>query len=346
MEQSKSLKFLILCLFIGVTSAIAQPCSGLGRSIIFTSLDWPSAQLNNAIARYVFEVGFGCQTTEVSGSAIPLIQQLSIGTIDISMEVWVENAPKVYFEGVQNGSIVQLGVVTEGLEGFFVPRYVIYGDAQRGIKAMAPALDEVTDLVNYAGVFATSSSAQKGIFHNCVVGWKCEKVNDYKLEAYGLTATFINHKMNSGLDLENAIIESYETGVPFLTYYWAPTWILGEYDMVLLKEPAYDDAIWKKMKNNLEKPDTNGEKQAVAYPEKTVYIAVTKEMAETLPPELIVFLQGYHIDETLISHYLAIMHKEKLDRVSLAKKFLKEQETLWSPWLPAETVLKIENSYR
>ncbi|MCA9838337.1 MAG: hypothetical protein KC422_15580 [Trueperaceae bacterium] len=345
MEHRKTV-IIVIALFLGLSVSLAQPCGKLNRQIIFTSLDWPSAQLNNAIARYIFEVGFYCDTAEVSGSALPLTQQLAIGTVDISMEVWVDNAPKVYFEGVQNGTVVQLSEVLQGLEGFFVPRYVIYGDAMRGIKAMAPALDEVTDLVNYAGVFATASSAQKGVFHNCVVGWKCEYINDYKLEAYGLKPYFINYKMESGLDLEEAIAESYEKGVPFLTYYWTPTWILGEYDMIQLKEPAFDEGVWKRMKESLEKQDGSAPKQAVAYPEKTVYIAITKEMYDSLPPELISFLQNYHLEDEIISHYLAKMHNEKPDQSVLAKTFLKEQEKLWTPWLPPDIVHRIQNSYR
>lgn len=346
MKRKHSLTKVLLALFLPYLSfGIAQSCS-LERGIVFASLDWPSAQLHNAIARYVMKVGFGCTSSEISGSAMPLLQELSQGNIDIIMEVWMDNVPKAFFESLQKGAIIQLATIMEGVEGFFVPRYMIEGDSSRGIQASAPDLQDVADLPLYASLFSSSGTAQKGVFYNCVMGWKCEKINDYKLEAYGLNDYFINYKLDSGLALENVIKAAYEAGKPFLTYYWGPTWIMGEYEMVQLREPVYEELSWQAMKDSIETSNKLITKQAVAYPKKKVSIVISKEMLAVFPPDLLGFLAAYRIEEPLVSHYLAIMQKEKLSSEELAQRFLREQEALWSPWLPEELVLKIKASYR
>ena len=59
---------------------------------------------------------------------------------------WTDNVPS-YRKDVAKGDIVNIGVVTpDSKQGLYVPRYVIEGDAKRGIKPIAPDLKTVKDL--------------------------------------------------------------------------------------------------------------------------------------------------------------------------------------------------------
>ena len=57
--------------------------------IIFSELPWESAQLQNRIAQYVIEYGYGHPTGVVSGSIPLLFEGLLRGDIDVNMEIWL-----------------------------------------------------------------------------------------------------------------------------------------------------------------------------------------------------------------------------------------------------------------
>jgi glycine betaine/proline transport system substrate-binding protein len=49
-------------------------------------------------------------------------------------------------------------VFDDAAQGFYVPRYLVEGDAERGIEPLAPDLRSVSDLPRYAELFRDPSS--------------------------------------------------------------------------------------------------------------------------------------------------------------------------------------------
>ena len=161
------------------------------------------------------------------------------------MEVWLSGAPDTYHEAVNTGDVIDLGLNMNGMEySFLVPRYVIEGDAARGIQPMAPELRAVTDLPRYSSVFQDPEEPGKGRYYNCIEGWPCEQINTDKLATYELDMIFTNFRSETSFALASALRVAYESGKPWLGYYWGPTPVLGKYDMVVLEEPAYTDECW------------------------------------------------------------------------------------------------------
>ncbi len=327
------LKVVILTLlalsFLG--EALAQNCGDLDRDIVFAGLDWDSAQLHNAITRYILEEGFKCSTDDIPGSTVPMIQGLARGDIDVYMELWANNAPEIYYEALAEEKVVDLGHSSDALEGWFVPRYVIEGDTARGIEPLAPELKSVFDLPQYAEIFTDPEEPEKGRFYNCIIGWQCEGVNNQKLEAYGLTDSFTNFNPGSGAAFDSEIEATYNKGEPIVTYYWGPTGLLGILDMVLLEEPEYSDECWE------------GDK-GCAYPTGVINVAVGKEFAEEAPAEIIEFLKAYELEQNLVNKLLGIMREEGIEAEDAALRFLQGAELLWSDWVSDEVAESILSS--
>ena len=61
------------------------------KTVIFSDLNWTSAQVQNRIAQYIVEKGYGYPTEVVFGSTLPLLQGLRRGDTQVSMEIWVSN---------------------------------------------------------------------------------------------------------------------------------------------------------------------------------------------------------------------------------------------------------------
>ena len=101
--------------------------------------------------------------------------------------MWRFNLMEWYNEVTDSGEVVDVGDVYEtSTQAWYVPRYVVEGDAERGIKPMAPDLKSVSDLPNYTELFQDPEDPEKGLFVNCITGWQCKEINLVKLYAYGL----------------------------------------------------------------------------------------------------------------------------------------------------------------
>jgi ABC-type proline/glycine betaine transport system substrate-binding protein len=64
--------------------------------------------------------------------------------------MWVRTTWLITNEDIASGLYQELGLnFGDNMQGLYVPRYVIEGDTERGIEAMAPDLKAVADLAKY-----------------------------------------------------------------------------------------------------------------------------------------------------------------------------------------------------
>lgn len=312
--------------------ATAQSCD-IDREIKFAGYDWASNSFHVELARFILEKGYGCRTVAVPGTTLPLLNALGRGDVDVNMELWKDNVVKIWAKMVKADRAVETaGVSIEGAtQGWFVPRYMVEGNAARGIRASAPGLKKVSDLPRYKHLFRDPEQPAKGRFYNCKLGWTCEAVNTKKLAAYGLTRHYTNFKPGSGGALAAAIASAFKRGKPIVFYYWGPTWVLGKYDAVMLEEPAFERAKWDK----LDKAKSGKGLQAVAYPSIRVSIALNAKFAKSAP-SIVAFLDRYRMRDAMVSAALVMMRETK-DRTGrkAALAFLRKHPEVWTKWLPA-----------
>jgi len=307
----------------------------LNRPIIFAGLDWKSNDFHTDVARYILEIGYGCTTDITPGTNIPLLQGVAQGDIDIVMEVWKDNVNKVWNRALKRNQVVEIGLnFSDAKQGWFIPKYVV-----KGQDALAPNLVSVEDLINYKHLFTDPEEPKKGRFYNCIAGWNCEIINSAKLKAYGLSEHFTNFRPGTAASLSAVIASAYKKRVPILAYYWQPTWLLGVYEMVELKEPKFDQSIFSRLIID------KNPKKATAYPVLDVYIGANKDFS-LKAPEIVKFLKNYRTDSILINEMLAYMHKQKASSKDAAEKFLKEYPVYWQKWVSEEQFKMINNELK
>jgi glycine betaine/proline transport system substrate-binding protein len=324
----------------GSTLAQDLDCGGVTRPVVFADLDWDSAQLINGVARVILEHGFGCATDAIPGSTLPMYQGAIRGDIDVVMEIWIDNVPDFWDPEVAAGTVVELGdVFDDAIQGWYVPRYLVEGDEERGIEPLAPDLRSVEDLPRYAHLFRDPEQPDKGRFYNCIIGWQCEIINDVKLHAYGLTDHFTSFNPGTGVALASAMEAAYLRGEPWFGYYWAPTWVLGRLDMVRLEEPAYTDACWDHVIDMIDSPEQA--EVACAYPASTAVVALGARFKDEASLEIREFLGSVRMPSDLLSELLAFMQDTGADPMSTARHFLSEQPEVWSAWLDDATAARV-----
>ncbi len=324
---------VVLVTQLAVAEAVreqGEDCNGMTREVVFAGLDWGSAQLHNNIAGQILQAGFGCEYTDIPGSTIPMVQGLVRGDIDINMEIWPNNAPDQYYEAAAAGDVQDLGLSMTAAEmSFLVPRYVIEGDAERGIEPMAPDLKSVADLPRYAQLFQDPEQPDMGRYYNCIIGWQCELTNNKKLATYGLDEHFTNFRPGAAPALAASIAGAYEKGDAWLGYYWGPTKVLGLYDMVALEEPAWSQECW------------DGDR-GCAFRPSVVNIAISKEFADRASDEMVEFLTAYELEQKLVSVYLAHQSTTDAEWVDVARDFLRTETDVWTAWVSDEVAGRIQ----
>ncbi|MFH1804510.1 MAG: ABC transporter substrate-binding protein [Pseudomonadota bacterium] len=332
---------MIMAIGLGLPLHSAQatgPKCEIDRPVMFAGLNYDSALFHNAVARRIIETGYGCQTDALPGDVIPLLTGAGKGDIDVVMEIWRDNVADAWKKAEEAGTVTQIGVnFDDAIEGWFVPRYVVEGDAKRGIEPMAPDLKSVEDLPKYTELFRDAEEPGKGRFYNCPAGWVCEVINSRKLAAYGLEDSFTNFRPGTGAALSAAIASAHKRGEAALYYYWGPTWVMGLYDSYQLKEPAYDKSIFDQLKE-----DENPTK-ATAYPQSTVTVGVNNDFMKSAP-HLIAFLTHYETSNELVSEMLAYMQDNEKTPEDAALYFLQNHDDIWKSWVPETVAQQVENS--
>ncbi|MCY1504281.1 choline ABC transporter, periplasmic binding protein [compost metagenome] len=269
------------------------------------------------LLQFVLKNGYGCETDSLPGNSITMEQALGNNDIQIFAEEWIGRSD-AWNKAAAAGKVVGVGAPIVGAtEGWYVPRYVIEGDAKRGIEAKAPQLKAIADLGQYAELFRDPEEPGKGRFYNCPAGWTCELDNSEMLKSYGLEEKFTNFRPGTGPALDAAVLSSYRRGEPILFYYWSPTPLMGQADLVKLEEkPGVDKNV-------------------------TIQVGLSKTFHDEAP-ELVAVLNKVNVPIDLLNQNLAKMAKEKMDSADLAKVFLKEHPEVWHAWVSEDAAKKID----
>ncbi|MFO7274562.1 MAG: ABC transporter substrate-binding protein [Bacillota bacterium] len=310
-------------------------------------MQWQSLWINNAIAGFIIEKGYGypVETVEVTTP----IMQLSLvrGDLDVAMEIWTGNMVDWYNEVIEKGQMLDLGkVMDRTTQGWYVPAYVVHGDPERGIAPMAPDLRTVEDLKRYAHLFADPEDPGKGRLISCITGWDCANVNRVKLHAYGLADLYNLQEPGTSGALDAAIAGAYQRGEPLLTYYWEPTWLMGALDMVLLEEPPYSEECWALVRKGVagdiplnQIPPEAG----CAWEDAPVVKGVHPSLKERAP-EVVAFLERFMIPTEDLNKISAYMEENDVEADQAALWFFANYQELWRSWMPDDVAKKVEQA--
>lgn len=305
------------------------------QPIVFGDFNWDSAIFHNRVAQFIVENGYGYETETIAASTAPMIQGLKDDSVHVVTEMWMENMPESFHQDVADGVHVDLGPnYEESIQGWFVPTYVIEGDAERGIDPMAPDLKHVDDLAQYADVFRDPEDPSKGRIYHGVPGWEVTEISEAKLEAYGLTDAYNGFIPGSEAALFTSLVSADQRGEPWLGYLWAPSWVFAQLDLTMLDEPEYSDECWETIKDG---------EEACGFPIVRVHKVVTPSLAEGAP-EVVEFIENYTSTMDSTSEALLYIADNDATPDEAAIWWLKENEDEWSSWVPDDVAEKVREA--
>jgi glycine betaine/proline transport system substrate-binding protein len=304
---------------------VVQPTPGPKRTLVFAGLDWDSAQVQNGVARYIVEKGYGHETEQIEGSTVPLFQGLIKHDVDITMEIWLPNQIKIWNEATKNGQVIGVGKSLEDnwQSTFVVPTYLVEEN---------PGLKSVSDIPAHKELWAEPDSGGKAVLIGCIAGWSCRRVNEEQLVSYGLEDSVELRDPGSQAGLFASLEGAYKKKEPWLGYLWGPTKIANELDLTLLEEPAADGC--------------SDPGEGCGFPPAEVLIAVNNELIEDAP-DVIAFLRKWDWNgvNQLFAEAYYNENKDESDEPyrATAVYFLKNSDD-WTGWVPSDVEKKIKDA--
>jgi len=339
---------LLLSIILGACQS--GDTSGEKEKIILADTQFQTIWINNAIVGYLLENGLGYEVETVETTTPVAQESLANGEVSVWLEMWRFNLMDWYNQATESGEVLDVGDVYEtSTQAWYVPRYVIEGDSERGIEPMAPDLKSVSDLPAYVDLFQDPEDPDKGLFVNCITGWQCKEINLVKLHAYGLDEYYNTMEPGASAALDAAIAGAYKKGEPVLAYYWEPTWLIGLYDMVRLEEPPYTEECWAEMEKSKgddrevaleDTPPSAG----CAYESFDIHMGVNGEFAER-NPEVVEFLKKVTIGTDPLNKTSAYMTAEETTADDAAMWYFENYEDTWKTWLTDEQYEKVKASF-
>ncbi len=331
--------FLLLGILAWGASAKAEYCDG-GNPVSFADINWESGEFITAVTEEIVERGLGCRTTGTPGNSVTLELAVANDDVNIFAEEWTGRTD-IWKSSREKGLVKEIGhPFVEAVEGWFVPTYMVKGDAARHIAPAAPDLSDVAQLTDpkYVALFGDPEQPGKGRFLNCPSGWSCEGVNTAKVHAYGLDKLYVDFRPGTGPAMDAAIASAYQQGQPILFYYWSPSAILGKYDLTQLQEPPYTPACYADL-TSMDGHHTQG----CGAPPPNVAFGVSTRFADHAP-EILAILEKVTFPLPVLNANLADMVGNGRDPRTQAVLFLRQHPDMWKGWVAPAIATRIEAS--
>lgn len=323
---------LIAGLLLNITSHQALAEEQCGK-VTIADMNWSSASLIANIDRFILEHGYGCDAELIPGDTMPTsTSMIEKGEPDIAPELWSNSVKELVDRGVKENRLAIAGksLSDGGEEGFWVPQYMVDED---------PSLKTIAGVIAKVKTFKNPEDPDRGAFYGCPAGWACQISAGNLFRALKLgEAGFDLVDPGSGAGLSGSIARAYERKKPWFGYYWAPTAILGKYNMVKvdfgsgINAEHYRDCI-----TNIDCADP----KVTMYPSALVQTVTTENFAKKSTQEF-KYLAKRSISNVQMNSLLAWMEDNQADGDIAAEYFLINHEEIWLKWVPADVAKKVK----
>ncbi|MBV7260890.1 ABC transporter substrate-binding protein [Photobacterium sp. WH24] len=316
---------------LSVNAQAEQVCG----HVTIADMNWNSATFIAHLDQFILQQGYGCDAELVPGDSIPTTtSMIEKSEPDIAPEMWSNTMREALDKGVKEGRLRYAGVTLSdgGEEGFWVPAYMV--DKEPSLKTLAGVKAN-------AGLFKHPEDPDKSAMMGCPAGWTCQITSEHLFDALKLgDSGFELVDPGSGAGLAASIAKAYERQEPWFGYYWAPTAVLGKYEMVKVDFGTGVDA--EHYKACITQADCLDPKPTM-YPPSPVDTVVTESFAARAPDAL-AYLSKRAFTNPQMNSMLAWMEDNQADGEIAAEHFLADNVSLWSQWVTPEALQRIKQA--
>jgi glycine betaine/proline transport system substrate-binding protein len=303
--------------------------------VTVANMNWPSAEVLAWLDKIILEAGYGCEVELVPGDTTPTLTSMTEkGEPDIAPEAWINAQRTILDKAAAEGKLhyASEALSDGGVEGWWIPKYI--ADANPDIKTIDDALAR-------KDLFPAPEDASKGAVVGCPQGWGCQIITANLFNAYGAgDKGFVLVDPGSAAGLDGSISGAFEKKQAWLGYYWAPTSILGKYEMVRLGHGVeHDKAEWDRCTSQADCKDAKKN----AWSKSEVFTVVTDRFKKAGGPAYD-YLAKRAWQNATVNGLLAWMADNQAGGEAGAKHFLKTNEDIWTKWVTPDVADKVKKS--
>ncbi len=326
--MNRKITLSALLLTAASTSAYADECG----QVTIADMNWNSASFIANVDKFILEYGYGCDAELVPGDTMPTTtSMIEKGEPDIAPELWTNSAKEAIEKGVEEKRLINAGpsLTDGGQEGFWIPTYML---------DKHPELSTIEGIKKHPELFKHPEDPSVGGFYGCPAGWNCQISSGNLFKALNLKeAGFQLVDPGSSAGLSGSIAKAYERGEGWFGYYWAPTAILGKYNMTLVD---FGTGVDEKEFTTCTTQENCTDPKVTMYPPSPVSTVVASKFAGD-HPQVMDYLshRGFTNDE--LNSILAWMESEQATSEDAMFYFLDNHPDIWKKWVSKEAAEKI-----
>ncbi|MBO89986.1 MAG: ABC transporter substrate-binding protein [Rickettsiales bacterium] len=324
--------FLLTAAILSLSFNAANAACG---KVTIADMNWPSATLIAHIDKIILKNGYGCDAELVTGDTMPTgTSMIEKGEPDIAPELWTNSFAVALKKGIEERRLRIAGksLSDGGEEGFWVPKYMV---------DKKPELANITGIKKHAKLFKHPEDPNKSGFIGCPAGWNCQISSGHLFTALKLAdAGFELIDPGSAAGLDGSIAKAYERKQAWFGYYWAPTAILGKYQMVKVDFQSGVDELH--FKSCITQAECETPKPTM-YPPSPVHTVTVENFAKRAP-EAFSYLTRRAFSNSHMNQLLVWIEENQADGETAATYFLKNHEGIWKTWVPADVAKKIKTA--
>lgn len=315
----------------------ASPLSWAGScgDVSIAEMNWSSAALIAHVDRYILEHGYGCNAELVPGDTMPTGTSMTEkGEPDIAPELWSNSMKDALEKGVAEKRLRIAGksLSDGGEEGLWVPKYMVDAD---------PAMATIQGVLSNANLFEHPEEPGMSALYTCPAGWNCQIGVGNLYRALNLKeAGFDLLDPGSGAALAGAIANAYEREKPWFGYYWAPTSVLGKYEMVKVD---FGSGIDEKHYQECITQEDCLDPRPTMWPPSPVH-TVTTEAFVGKSPEGYDYLTKRSFTNAQMNKLLAWIDDNQADGDQGMRYFMENHASTWTAWVSEDVAAKVNKA--
>ncbi len=317
---------------LATTNAAFAACG----SVSLAEFNWASGELMANVDKFILENGYDCDVELIQGGTTQIFASMNEkGRPEIAPELWVNAVRDPLGKAIEEGRMKVLveGPITDLGEGWWVTP---------AFAKKHPELDSVEKILERPDLFPDDEDPSKGAFIGCPAGWGCQLSNANLFRAFDMEEKgwkLVDPGSAAGLD--GSIAKAAERDEPWFGYYWAPTAIIGKYNLQLLKW----ETEWAGSENwdgCIVKPEQDcADPKATSYTESEVSTVVTESFMNK-DSEAKEYLSKRVFPGKVMNEMLVYMGEEQASGADATIEFLKQHESVWTEWVSPDVAEKVK----
>ena len=331
-------KLLVSVILItGLFTFISSSFSANDCKFQMADMNWPSATLMANVDKFILEEGYGCKVELVPGATTAtFITMNEKGKPQVAPELWTNAISGLLYKALEEGRLFSAikGPISELGEGWWVTPQTL---------EKYPEFKTVLDILERPDLFPAKEDKSKGAFFGCPAGWGCQLANQSLFIAFEMEKKgwiLIDPGSQAGLD--GSMSKAAERGDNWFGYYWAPTSLVGKYNMQLMDfgvpfagSENWDGCVAKG-------PEECMEPKPSAWTKSIVQTIVTSEIKEMT--EVMSYFGKRIFPGSIMNNMLVYMENNQAQGEDGAIEFLEKYPEIWVNWVTLEVAEKVKKA--